>query len=434
MAAWPEKSLAFGIALYLGAGWWGPVASAQDCGAALESADSSFRRRQYEDAIRALDPCLSSRDTTQQAQALILLTRIHFAGGQSDRSEAMLATLWQIQPGWLPSEEEYPPDFCFFVRKISEKRKARESSESPQPSAAQSAPGQEVAAPVPTPPPDKPELICPGTEVLNWFVLNLGLGTLWDSGSEIDVRNPVLGHVRLGFDFAELEFRRQEIINKSELGQVEMTAGAVKLRLPEGVLGARSPALTGIFHVSLPIRNRDETEDRMVSLSKSFRSFALLVSQQRRRYHWALGASLSSVSICKRDAALSRARNDSLCLAKAPGYHAQSKRNLLLPLLALQVQIAPYSRALVAFSPVPRYGKPTDVFNNPQQELTVRPALQVGMNLTPWRHLAFQIGSVWRFGRRLKDEVSENEFRIALGATMGLSLAEVFQELQHSRR
>ncbi len=430
-----QQSLALRIALCLGiAGWWA-AAWAQDCAAALESADNSFRRRQYQDAIRALDSCLSSSDTTQKLQAHILLARIHFAARQNDRSEAVLARLWQILPGWLPGEEEYPPDFCFFVRQIYEKRQTTQATQPPQSSAAVAKAGQEVSTPLPTPsPPAKSELILPTTDVLSWFVINAGLGTLWDSGSEIDVRNPVLAHVRLGFEFAELEFRRQEIINKSELGQVEMTTGAVKLRLPEGLLGDGSPALTGIFHVALPINNRDDTEERSVSLAKSFRSFALLASQKGHLLQWALGLSASSVSICKRDAALRDAENDSLCLAKAPGYYAQSKRNLLLPLLVLRARITPYNQAIVAFYPVPRYGKPAEVFNNPKEELTVRPALQVGMNVIPWRHLNLHIGSVWRFGRRLKDDVSENEFRIALGATLGLSLSEVFHELQHSRR
>jgi hypothetical protein len=415
----------------------GRAGAQEPCDRALKTAEEQYRRGKPEAAVATVAPCLAKNAflASEEQRAHLLLARVYFSKDRRDSAEVSLRRLWQLAPEWRATFDKYPPPFCNFAEALRQKINAEAALAGKKETApadsqrANPAPQTTAKASLLT---RKSAVIHHENLVLGLFALNAGLATLWQSSSERDLRNPLLGHARVGFEFAEVEFRRIEIVNKSTRGGEELTTGAVKLRLPENAVFSGWPALTGIFRNSLPLANEDRPANSAYHYSKSFRSFALLLSKNFGTLQVQAGPSFSRVSMCRIDPARSAAENDSLCAAKDSPAHAVSQRNLFAPRLAVQAPIRPHVQALAAFYPVPRFGTSSAVFDNAaaKEELALRYALHVGMEVLPARYLALHLGSVWRFGGKLKEDVSDNEFRIVLGATMGISLAEVFHELR----
>ncbi len=418
--------------------WSHEAARAQEpCARALKEAEEQYRRGRHDAAVALLAPCLANGALAANAaqRAHILLARVYFSQDRRDSAEVCLRRLWQLAPEWRASYDKYPPPFCNFTEAVRQRLDAELALSNKQ----ETTPLDSSRVPL-----SQPSAVAPASRtpwsavirhenlVLALFEVNAGLATLWQSSSERDLKNPLLAHARLGFEFAEVEFRRIEIVNKNTLGQEELTTGAVKLHLPEKAIGSGWPALTGVFRSSLPIANEDRLANSVYSYSKSFRSFALLLSKDFGALQVQAGPSFSRLSMCQIDPAQSAAINDSLCTTEDSPARATSQRNIFAPRISVQTPIKPYIHATAAFYPVPRFGTPSRVFGNadPKEELTVRYALHVGMEVFPARFLALHIGSVWRFGGNLKEDVSDNEFRIVLGATLGVSLTKVFHELR----
>ncbi|MCI0698779.1 hypothetical protein L0337_43110 [candidate division KSB1 bacterium] len=362
------------LALILGA-WIDALAQQQsNC----DSLQVAWRYYLYEGAF---DKALALVATCEEPNALELRAFVALKHRDKELAEELLCELLKRKPDYTPDLSKPLPVSNFIARVEELKQKC---------------------AP-------KESIIQPETNVLGWLEINLGGGTYLGGpykNLQYEYDNPVLAHLRIGLNIAEIELRTIEIINTLSNGKAQLLTGAFKLGIPEGLLAPVLPGVTVIGRTSFGVLDADQLKENR-KYRKEIESLVLYVSKTLGsvRLHGGLSHMILKARV--------------LDVRDMPGDSSDSKHGKIFA--ALQWQVNSITMFMAGFEPVALY-KVDD--SQQLQEVGTRNLVAIAVRAFPLRWLAIEVGGgYWR------NHPSKDRFHVKLGATVGWSLPKIFHEL-----
>jgi len=330
-------------------------------------------------------------DNCEELSALELRGYIACKRENWDEAKAIICALLKQKPGYKPVQKPVPKGFDMLVDELKKECVVE-----------------------PSPPPPKP-IILPETNVLGWLAINLGGGTYLGGpykNSLYQYNNPVLAHLRIGLNIAEIELRTIEIINTLFKGKAQLMTGAFKLGIPEGLFAPVLPGVTVIGRTSFGVLDADQLEENR-KYRKEVESLVLYVSKTLGsvRLHGGLSHMILKARV--------------LDARDMPSDPSESKHSKIFA--ALQWQVNSITMFMAGFEPVALYK--VDDSQQRLQEVGTRNLVTIAVRAFPLRWLAIDVGGgYWR------KHPSKDKFHVMLGATMGLSLPKIFNELSEQEK
>lgn len=401
------------------------------CSKVLSEAEKKYRSHNYEESIALIKLCLETGIPTsdERVQAHKQLSKIYFTKALPDSAKVNILILRKLSPNWRPDSVKDTPLFRNFAETVIKETELEGKKWREEQMAAEQNPAKDDSALIlPTTkagPPQKKKssdtlLILPETSVLDWLAINAGVGT--NIGGDEDEKNPLLLHARLGLALAEFEFRTVEIINRLSTRENKRRAAlptvAFKIKIPENSVAAGLPGLTGVFRTSVELGNfnADELGDTL-TYRRTLDSFLFFLSKRWGPVQLHTGGSYSFLGAHvynSGDTLIDSSEN------KGPDFFA-----------ALQLQAKPIAMLMITLDSIAEYEKLT---GTKPGEPTMKNLLAIDVRAFLLAGFAIDVGVGWRLGKNpvtLAITPKEPErFRIHLGATIGLSLPQVFHELR----
>jgi hypothetical protein len=378
---------------------WSQEQSSSD--SLLVSAWEEFYNSSFEEAKALAVACLERNEVSMEDKWAAHLLLAHLAFDAKDTTQA----LKQLKEVWKEERNYEPPQSLKLKKRFLQFYTAKQ----------------------PPPPPPYPGnsnkfIIFPEPNVLGWLDINLGVGT--NIGVDKKEKNPLLLHARLGLELAELEFRTIEIVNRlssvDDKRRSELPIVAFKMGISEGSLWRGAPAFTTVFQTDVELwdLNADHFDADSLIYRRDWDSFLLFMSKTFGPIQFHAGGSYTFMN----------AR-----LEFKDNQPDTSEDNRIASFFAaLQVRVRSLAMLMVSFEPIAEY-RGFDTLGG-VQDPTTQSLLAIGVRAFPLDELSIDMGVSWRISNNkltLEDitPYDQRDFRIHLGATIGLSLPKIFHEL-----
>lgn len=399
-----------------------PGALAQhSCDQIVAEAKSRFNAGDFDEAIRTIDLCLQQIDLSEKEKesAYALLVECHISKNEKQQALQYMQKLLEVAPGYAPDPEKHRPEFLKIFHTVKQK-----PTQKPQEEPALITPSKtDTVATMKSTAIDSSQSVTPvapfypliqsDANVLGRLEMNLGIGS--NFGLEDSVGNPALAHLRIGLDIAELEFRTAEIVNGFNNGKNQHATLGIKFRLlPENSFHSKLPAFTAIGRVDLDLGNlnSDTLPDTNLRFHREVRNVLVFFSKTFDVVQFHAGLNYNYL----------RAYVNPLNSSSVDTTYDNEEYRFFG---TLQWRVRSLAMLMVDWEPIIEYPLVGKVPLAPR----ARDVVTIRVRALLMRSLAFDVGWVLRLKAGHVNPADKN-FRLKLGVNVGLSLTEVFHELQ----